>query len=77
MADVFKRVLVYMAKRNKRGTRVYISRASCPQVKGAGRLRVRVTLKEQKRNKRHSRGRAGAHKRNNKGTEDVQQGYKR
>ena len=28
MADVFKRVLVYMAKRNKRGTRVYISRAS-------------------------------------------------
>ena len=28
MAVVFKKVLVYMAKRNKRGTRVYLSRAS-------------------------------------------------
>ena len=34
-------------------------------------------LKEQERYKRYSRGRAGAHERNNRGTEDVQQRYKR
>ena len=48
-----------------------------PMSSGERQRKSRVTLKEQKRNKRHSRGRAGAHNRNNRGTEDVQQGYKR
>ena len=43
---------------------------------GERQRKNRVTLEDQKRNKRHSRGRAGAHKRNNRRTEDVQKGYK-
>ena len=35
------------------------------------------TLKEQEMYKRYSRGRGGAHERNNRGTKDVQQRYKR
>ena len=44
---------------------------------GRRKIKSKSNFEEQKRNKSHSRGRAGAHKRNNKGTEDVQQGYKR
>ena len=48
-----------------------------PMSSGEKHRKSRVTLKVQKRNRRHLRGRPGAHKRNNRGTEDVQQGYKR
>ena len=44
---------------------------------GERKRKSRVTFKEQRRNKRHSRGRAGANKRKSRGTDDVQQGYKR
>ena len=37
----------------------------------------RGNLKEQERYKRYSRGRAGAHERNNKGIKDEQQRYMR
>ena len=48
-----------------------------PMSSGERQRKSRVTLKEQRRNKRHSRGRAGANKMNNRGTDDVQQGYER
>ena len=51
---------------------------------GERQRKSRVTLKEHKRNKRHSGGRAGAHERNNRGqkmysrgTRDEQQRYNR
>ena len=44
---------------------------------GEGQKKSRGTLKEQERYKRYSRGRARAHERNNQGTKDVQQRYKR
>mgnify|MGYP001795530571 CR=1 FL=1 len=44
---------------------------------GEGQKKSRGTLKEQERYKRYSRGRAEAHKRNNRWTEDAEQRYKR
>ena len=42
---------------------------------GDGQRKTGGTLKEQERYNRYSRGRAGAHERNNRGTGDVQQRY--
>ena len=44
---------------------------------GESQRKSRRTLEEQERYKRYSRGRRGAHEKNNRGTEDVQQRYKR
>ena len=71
-------MLVYKARGVKEGQEC----ASLGQLEifllpsGERQRKSRVILEEQKRNKRHSRGRAGAHKRDNRGTDDVQKGYK-
>ena len=44
---------------------------------GERQRKSRRTLKEQERYKMYSRGRIGAHERDNRGIEDVQQRYNR
>ena len=44
---------------------------------GERQRKARGTVKEQERYKRYKKGRTGAHERNNKGTEDVQQRHMR
>ena len=83
MAVVFKKCYFKRLRGTKEGQEcASIGHLEIFSMSSGERLRnSRGTLKEQERNKRYSRGRAGAHERNNSGdrrcTAGVQQRYNR